>query len=269
MRRLQWEKIKVDDGAYESAGVFDINNDGVLDIACGGFWYEGPNWTKHKLCDVMAAGEYFDDFSTIAMDINGDGYLDFVTGGWWGETLQWRENPKGKPVEWKTHDIYKCGCIETTRGWDIDGDGEIEICPNTPGAPLAFYKLIRDKDGKPTGEFRRVQIGADGQPTGHGLGFGDITGTGKKGFIVTNGWWEAPADVLNDAVDVPPGVRLRRNGERADSGGRCERRRGQRADRGPGARLRPRLLHAKPRIKTASGRGPNTRSTRGSRSITT
>src|SRR5512138_1632929 len=140
-RRIQWQKIKVSDERYESAGVFDVNNDGILDIVCGAYWYEGPDFKKkHKICDVMAAGEYYDDFSTIPVDVNGDGYMDFITGGWWGQTLVWRENPKGQPVEWTTHEIENIGSIETTRAWDVDGDGELEICPNTPGNPLVFFK---------------------------------------------------------------------------------------------------------------------------------
>lgn len=188
MRRIEWEKIKIDDGAFESAGVFDVNNDGKLDIVCGGYWYEAPNWTKHKLCDVRAEGEYYDDFSTIPVDVNGDGYLDFVTGGWWGGTLVWRENPKGRPVEWKTHAIAEVGCIETTRAWDVDGDGELEIVPNTPGGPILVFKLVN-------GEFRKYQI--TDVPQGHGLGFGDVNGDGRGDFITTNGWWEAPEDPLN------------------------------------------------------------------------
>lgn len=195
MRRIEWQKIKLDDVAYESAGVFDVNRDGVLDIVCGGYWYEGPYWKKHKICDVRPEGEYYDDFSTIEMDVNGDGYPDIVTGGWWGETLRWRENPKGDPnKEWVTHDIDKCGSIETTRAWDVDGDGEIEIVPNTPGDPLVFYKLVKDANGKGTGEFKKYQI-SEG-PSGHGLGFGDITGSGKNCLVVHNGWWEPPADPL-------------------------------------------------------------------------
>ncbi|MCE5199682.1 MAG: VCBS repeat-containing protein [Armatimonadota bacterium] len=196
MRRLKWVKIKIDGGAYESAGVFDVDNDGVLDIVCGGYWYQGPHWTRHKLCDVLAEGEYFDDFSTITLDVNGNGYLDVITGGWWGLTLQWRENPKGKPVEWTTHEIDQCGCIETTRAWDVDGDGELEICPNTPGNPFVFYKLVRDADGRGTGRFKKYCVSPE--PVGHGLGFGDITGSGKGCFVVNKGWWEPGDDPLND-----------------------------------------------------------------------
>lgn len=192
MRRLEWEKIKIDSIAYESASAFDVNKDSRLDIVCGGYWYEAPNWTRHKICDVRAEGEYYDDFSTIAMDVNGDDYLDVITGGWWGRTLVWRENPKGKPTEWKTHDIDECGNIETTRAWDVDGDGELEICPNTPGSPLRFYKLV-SKGEKPI--FQKIMVQKEGA-SGHGLGFGDVNGDGRGDFVVANGWWEAPSDPL-------------------------------------------------------------------------
>ncbi len=195
-RRIEWEKTKLDDGAFESAGVFDVDNDGIPDIVCGGYWYKGPDWKRHKICNVAAYGEYYDDFSTIPLDVNGDGYLDFITGGWWGQTLVWRENPKGQPVQWKTHIIDKCGSIETTRAWDVDGDGKLEIVPNTPGKPLVFYKLIRDKESEGTGQFRKFQVWEG--PSGHGLGFGDITGSGRGAFVVRNGWLEAPDDPIDD-----------------------------------------------------------------------
>jgi ribosomal protein S18 acetylase RimI-like enzyme len=201
-RRTEWQKIKISDEAFESAGVFDVNNDGRLDIVSGGYWYEGPAWKKHKLCDVGKYDEYYDDFSTIALDINGDGYLDFVTGGWWGNQLVWRENPKGDTCEWKTHVIEKMGNIETTRAWDVDGDGELEIVPNTPGEGIKVFKLIRDANGKGTGKFQRFDITA--VPQGHGLGFGDLLGDGKPCFIVNNGFWQATGDPLKDPWTFHP-----------------------------------------------------------------
>jgi hypothetical protein len=189
---LKFRKVLIADERYESAGVFDVNNDGILDIVSGAYWYEGPDFKKaHKIGDIRAEGEYFDDFSTIPLDINGDGYLDYITGGWWGNTLRWRENPRNDG-EWPEHIIATCGSVETTRAWDIDRDGMLEIVPNTPGGPLIVYKLITDEKGKGTGKFSQHKIYEKAQ--GHGLGFGDITGLGRGDFVLSNGWLEAPSD---------------------------------------------------------------------------
>ncbi|MDD5706532.1 MAG: VCBS repeat-containing protein [Kiritimatiellae bacterium] len=193
---LRWKKVWIADDTYESAGVFDADNDGVPDIVSGGFWYQGPDFRRrHPIGDVLAAGEYYDDFSTIAMDVNGDGYLDHITGGWWGAALQWRENPRERGKPWPLHEIAKTGNIETTRAWDIDGDGQLEIVPNTPGNPeVAYYKLVL-KAGKGSGEFRKNVVHKfDQGAQGHGLGCGDVAGNRRMDIVLCKGWLEAPAD---------------------------------------------------------------------------
>ncbi len=190
---LVFRKVLIADQRYEAAQVFDVNNDGVLDIVSGAFWYEGPDFTKaHPIGPVMAADEYFDDFSAIPIDVNGDGHLDFITGGWWGDTVRWRENPGAPGKPWPEHVIAHCGNVETTRAWDIDGDGVPEVIPNTPNHPLVVYKLKTDARGKGLGEFTAHVISET--PQGHGLGWGDISGSGRGDLIVHNGWYEAPAD---------------------------------------------------------------------------
>jgi hypothetical protein len=170
-----------------------VNNDGVPDIVSGAFWYEGPDFRKKRFIGpVRAEAEYFDDFSTIPMDVNGDGRMDYITGGWWGGTVRWRENPGDPKKQWPEHVIGECGNVETTRAWDVDRDGVLEIVPNTPGHPLVVYKLVTDANGKGTGQFTAHKIYDKKQ--GHGLGFGDISGRGRGDFVLRNGWLEAPED---------------------------------------------------------------------------
>ena len=186
---LKFRKVKIADETYESAGVFDVNGNGHLDIVSGAWWYEGPDFeTRHFVGEVRAEGEYYDDFSTIPMDVNGDGRLDFITGGWWGDTIRWRENPGDPDAEWPEHIIAETGNVESIRAWDVDGDGQPEVVPNTPGGPLVVYKLTGP------GEFAAHTIREERQ--GHGLGFGDITGNGRGDFILAKGWLEAPEDPL-------------------------------------------------------------------------
>jgi len=187
---IRFKKRLLDDVKYEACSVFDVNNNGVLDIICGAYWYEGPDYkVRHKICEIPPEGEYFDDFSDYPMDVNGDGYQDIITGGWWGGTLRWRENPRGNG-EWKAHDIDRCGPIETIRYYDIDNCGVPEIIPNTPCGPQVFYKLIVDANRKGTGEFEKHVI-YEGK-SGHGLGFGDINSDGRIDIILRNGWLEQP-----------------------------------------------------------------------------
>lgn len=187
--------------------MFDVNKDGILDIVSGGFWYQGPDFRKrHRIGDVRRYDEYYDDFSTIPLDINGNGYLDIVTGGWWGNTLRWRENPGRPNADWPEHIIASTGNVETTRAWDVDGDGRVELVPNTPGHPLVVYKLVIDAAGRPAGDFTSHVI--RDVPQGHGLGFGDIDGDGRGEFVLNNGWLKSLGDPLAGPWEFHPDFEL-------------------------------------------------------------
>ena len=195
---LKFEKVRIGTVAFEAAAVFDVNNDGVVDIVSGTYWFQGPEFTKqYKMCDLQPIdGDYYDDFSDYPLDVNGDGYLDIITGGWWGETLRWRENPQGKDELWKIHDIDKTGSIERANFWDIDSDGIVEVVPNCPGKPFVAFKLINGTNGKGSGEFKKIIL--SDTPQGHGLGFGDVNGDGRGDFISADGWLETPKNLQDE-----------------------------------------------------------------------
>ena len=188
----------------EVCSVFDVDNDGIPDIVCGEYWYQGPDFTKkHKICDIKFDGDYLHDFSNYPMDVNGDGYLDIITGSWWDDGLYWRENPGPKGGEWKTHKVMELTNVETIRYYDIDGDGEMEIFPNCPNEPVFFVKL---KDGRFT-----KHIISDVN-AGHGLGVGDIDGDGKLEVITPAGIFHIPEGgpytglwELSDELTLPDG----------------------------------------------------------------
>lgn len=55
---LRFERKLIADERYESAGVFDVNNDGIPDIVSGAYWYEGPEFEKQYFVgEVIREGE--------------------------------------------------------------------------------------------------------------------------------------------------------------------------------------------------------------------
>ena len=194
---LTFERERIGEGTYEAASAFDVNNNGTIDIVHGEYWHEGPDFTTaHKITDIRQVETYYDDFANFPMDVNGDGYMDIITGGWFNEAVLWRENPEGGTGEWESHVIAEVGNVERPCFWDIDGDGHYEIVPNTPGNPQRIFKLVRDDEGRGTGEFIAHTISE--QATGHGLGFGDINGNGRGDLVTTEGWFEAPENPLEE-----------------------------------------------------------------------
>lgn len=190
IKSLKFTMKRIASESFESVGVFDVNNDSVLDLVSGSYWYEGPDYLNRHFIGQSErfGGEYYDDFATIPLDVNCDGKMDYITGAWFGENLRWYENP-GNENEWPEHIIAQTGNIETLRAWDVNGDGTIEIIPNTPNDSLALYRLILDSNRKAPSRFEANKIFGK---HGHGLGFGDLDGDGRGDFIVEEGWLEAP-----------------------------------------------------------------------------
>ena len=183
---------------FECAGVFDVDGDGDLDIVSGSNWYEAPTWTPHKIREVEKVGPYMKDFANLPMEINGDGHTDFFTVSYFGNSVGWVENPGNKTADWTYHPIDEPGPSECAVLVDLTGDGKPEVLPNTVNT-VVFYAL--EKAGKEP-KIKKVSLGNTG--AGHGVGTGDVNRDGRLDILTPTGWFEAPADPLNETWTFRP-----------------------------------------------------------------
>jgi len=169
----------------EGSAVFDVDNDGILDITAGPNWYKGPEFNKHPLRNVKTYGEFISNSGDHEWDVNEDGWIDIVSNGWFDDqNIYWYEHPGNTNGPWKKHLVAKSKDTEAILFEDLDGDGDPDIVPNH-WTPVNLY-WMELKDGK----FIKHEIGKHGDK--HGLGIGDLNRDGRKDIITTQGWYEAP-----------------------------------------------------------------------------
>ncbi len=171
---------------FEAAGVFDVDGDGDLDILSGDSWYEAPAWGKHKVRDVERVGTYTNCFGTLPIDADGDGDVDYVTCSYFGKNVAWVENPGKKGGDWAYHEIDVPGPSEAAVAIDLDGDGKLDVLPNTVNT-VVWYSL--EKAG-PEPKWTKHQLPPEA--AGHGVGTGDINGDGRLDLLTPKGWFESP-----------------------------------------------------------------------------
>lgn len=183
---------------FPACAVLDVNRDGKLDIASGGFWYEAPHWKRHFLREVEIIRGRYDDYSNLELDVDGDGWTDLVSVNYRSRSLYWLKNPgpalqENPDTPWTKHVIDVPGPMETGRLHDIDGDGQLDILPN--GVTFAaWYELVRERADDGTLRPRWLRHDLPREVAGHGVGFGDINGDGRGDMVGPHGWLEAPQD---------------------------------------------------------------------------
>ncbi|MCI0419096.1 MAG: VCBS repeat-containing protein, partial [Acidobacteria bacterium] len=172
----------------EGSAVFDVDNDGVLDMTAGGSWYEGPAFMKHPLREVKNHGEFTSNSGDHPVDVNGDRWTDLISSGWFEDrSIYWYENNRGAGGLWKRHKVADSSTlIETLLVEDVDGDGDADILPNHVKVG-GVYWIEMDK-----GTFSKHTVGPDGDQ--HGIGLVDLDGDGRKDILTPAGWYRAPED---------------------------------------------------------------------------
>ena len=175
---------------YSAAALIDVNQDGRLDIVCGGDWYEAPHWERHFVADVPRIQGRPDGFSHLEFDVNRDGWTDVITVNYRSRSIKWMEHPGPELGPWSVHTAVEPGAMETGRLVDIDRDGQLDLLPN--GAKFAAWFEFRWNDRVSRGEPAWIRHELPAEAGGHGLGFGDIDGDGKGDIVGQHGWLAAP-----------------------------------------------------------------------------
>ena len=189
---IRWKKHDINPkSVFEAAGVFDVDNDGRLDIVSGDTWYNAPDWTPQPIRKVTRTGTYMNDFANMPMDVNADGKVDFVTVSYFEKNVGWVENPGVKGAPWTYHPIDVPGMSEAAVLVDLDGDGRLDVLPNTVGV-VTWYGL------EPSGEPKWVKHDLGKTAATHGVGSGDVNGDGRIDILTGKGWLEGPADPKAD-----------------------------------------------------------------------
>jgi len=189
---LQFKTQKLYVDCNEACEIADYNKDGILDISAGRNWFPGPDYVAHSLREISEFGkDYQENNAELAMDVDKDGWLDVVSTAFQSNEVLWFKNPGEPNLSYgKLWEKKKLGDIQSKNEIvlfeDLDNDGELDLISNSWVAtvPLVIAKL--------NAGVVAIRLNTVGPKNGHGIGYGDINGDGRKDILFQDGWYEQP-----------------------------------------------------------------------------
>ncbi len=200
----RFERIELTDVYYsEGANVGDFNRDGAVDVVCGPFWFQGPDFQKkHEIYKPVPQPRerYADNFFSWPYDFNGDGFDDVFVVGFPSKPAYVYENPgaQGLDRHWTKHEVFDWVSNESPQFVNIVGDERPELVCAREGR---FVYATVDWQ-KPFAAWKSHIISEEVAPKqfGHGLGVGDVDGDGRMDVLGRKGWYRQPESLQGDPL---------------------------------------------------------------------